>query len=228
MAAAGRPCSVGVSKDGTGPRDIPLLYEQARVALRVGLRLRGNGTVTSFAGLGLYRLISNVSEGELRAFVHDTLGPVLDLTEPVRSDLLKSLAVLASTRSHGRVRPPPPLPLQHHALQGDEAGEPSRRVRRRCSGRPANQRRAGNLADGRDRRRLRSAVRLGRPPRRAAAAFAGPGSLPRGARDHIGDWSGAAAAHCLQAPEVVDGAGHDRADPVADVRPAHALPIGPV
>jgi purine catabolism regulator len=68
------------------------------VALQVGLRLSGNGAVTSFAGLGLYRLLSSVSEAELRAFVQDTLGPVLELPGPVRADLLKSLTVLAGTR----------------------------------------------------------------------------------------------------------------------------------
>jgi PucR family transcriptional regulator, purine catabolism regulatory protein len=97
-ASTGRPYSVGVSQVGAGPLDIPRLYEEARVALQVGQRLAGSGAVTSFAGLGLYRLISNVSQAELRAFVHDTLGPVLDLPEPSRSDLLKSLAVLSSTR----------------------------------------------------------------------------------------------------------------------------------
>jgi purine catabolism regulator len=96
-ASTGQSYSVGVSQAGAGPPDIPRLYEQARVALQVGRRLRG-GAVTTFAGLGLYRLISNVSQAELRAFVHDTLGPVLDLPEPGRSDLLRSLAVLASTR----------------------------------------------------------------------------------------------------------------------------------
>jgi purine catabolism regulator len=96
--STGRAYSVGVSQVGAGPLDIPRLYEEARVALQVGQRLNGSGAVTSFAGLGLYRLISNVSQGELRAFVHDTLGPVLDLPEPARSDLLKSLAVLSSTR----------------------------------------------------------------------------------------------------------------------------------
>ncbi|MGH3201956.1 MAG: PucR family transcriptional regulator, partial [Streptosporangiaceae bacterium] len=97
-ASTGRAYSVGVSQVGTGPLDIPRRYEEARVALQVGRRLNGSGAVTSFAGLGLYRLISNVSQAELRAFVHDTLGPVLDLPEPARSDLLKSLAVLSSTR----------------------------------------------------------------------------------------------------------------------------------
>ena len=97
-ASTGRAYSVGVSPVGAGPLDIPRLYEEARVALQVGLRLAGRGAVTDFAGLGLYRLISHVSQAELRSFVHDTLGPVLDLPEPARSDLLKSLTVLSSTR----------------------------------------------------------------------------------------------------------------------------------
>jgi PucR family transcriptional regulator, purine catabolism regulatory protein len=97
-ASTGRVYSVGVSQVGAGPLDIPRLYEEARVALQVGQRLAGSGAVTNFAGLGLYRLISHVSQAELRAFVHDTLGPVLNLPEPTRSDLLKSLTVLSSTR----------------------------------------------------------------------------------------------------------------------------------
>jgi purine catabolism regulator len=96
--STGRAYSVGVSQAGTGPLDIPRRYEEARVALQVGQRLNGSSAVTNFAGLGLYRLISNVSQAELRAFVHDTLGPVLDLPEPTRSELLKSLAVLSATR----------------------------------------------------------------------------------------------------------------------------------
>jgi len=96
--ATGRPYSVGVSQAAAGPLDIPRLYEEARVALQVGQRLSGSGAVTNFAGLGLYRLLSNVSQAELRAFVQDTFGPVLELPEPARSDLLKSLAVLSSTR----------------------------------------------------------------------------------------------------------------------------------
>jgi PucR family transcriptional regulator, purine catabolism regulatory protein len=96
--STGRAYSVGVSQVAAGPLDIPRLYDEARVALKAGLRLSGSGAVTSFAGLGLYRLISNVSEAELRAYVQDTLGPVLALPEPARADLLKSLAVLASTR----------------------------------------------------------------------------------------------------------------------------------
>ena len=78
-ASTGRAYSVGVSQAAAGPLDIPRLYEEARVALQVGQRLSGSSAVTNFAGLGLYRLLSNVSQAELRTFVQDTLGPVLEL-----------------------------------------------------------------------------------------------------------------------------------------------------
>jgi purine catabolism regulator len=97
-AATGHSYCVGVSRAASIPKDIPRLYEEARVALNVGVRLSGAGHVTIFSELGLYRLISNVSQDELKAFVTDTLGPLLDLPEPSRSDLLKSLSVLSSTR----------------------------------------------------------------------------------------------------------------------------------
>lgn len=97
-ASTGRAYSIGVSQATAGTQEIPRLYEEARVALQAGLRLSGSGAVTSFAELGLYRLISNVSEAELRAFVQDTLGPVLALKDPARTDLLMSLSVLSGTR----------------------------------------------------------------------------------------------------------------------------------
>ncbi len=97
-SATRRLYSVGVSQVASSPEHIPRLYEEARLALQVGRRLSGDGAVTAFGGLGLYRLISNVSQAELRSFVHDTLGPVLDLSEPGRGDLLRTLAVFFDTR----------------------------------------------------------------------------------------------------------------------------------
>ena len=97
-AATRRVCSVGVSQVSVGPEDIPRLYEESRIALQVGRRLSGGGAVTGFGGLGLYRLIGSVSQAELRSFVHDTLAPVLDLPEPGRGELLRTLAVLFDTR----------------------------------------------------------------------------------------------------------------------------------
>jgi purine catabolism regulator len=96
-SATQRVYSVGVSQTGPGPGDIPRLYEEARIALRVGQRLTGSGAVTGFGGLGLYRLLCNVSQAELRSFLRDTLCPVLDLPEPGRTDLLKTLTALLDT-----------------------------------------------------------------------------------------------------------------------------------
>jgi PucR family transcriptional regulator, purine catabolism regulatory protein len=96
-AATRRVYSVGVSQVAASAGHIPRLYEEARIALQVGRRLSGDGAVTAFGGLGLYRLISNVSAAELRSFVRDTLGPVLDLPEPGRADLLRTLAVYFDT-----------------------------------------------------------------------------------------------------------------------------------
>jgi purine catabolism regulator len=95
--ATRRVYSVGVSQVAASAEHIPRLYEEARIALQVGRRLSGDGAVTAFGGLGLYRLISNVSPAELQSFVHDTLGPVLDLAEPARGDLLRTLAVFFDT-----------------------------------------------------------------------------------------------------------------------------------
>lgn len=93
-AATHRSYAVGLSQVGEGATDISRLYQEARTALRVGRRLSGEGAVTRFGGLGLHRLISNVGESELRSFLSDTLGPVLDLPEPLRVDLLHTLSVL--------------------------------------------------------------------------------------------------------------------------------------
>ena len=90
--------SVGVSQVSARPEEIPRLYEEARAALQIGRRLSGNGAVTGFGGLGLYRLISSVGRTELQAFIHDTLGPVLDLPEPARADMLRTLEVFFDTR----------------------------------------------------------------------------------------------------------------------------------
>ncbi|MFI0468928.1 PucR family transcriptional regulator [Saccharopolyspora sp. 5N102] len=90
--------SMGVSSPVDDPRLISVGYEQARKALHMGRRARGPGKVTSFADLGLFRLLSLVADvGELRRFVDDTLGPLLGLEERERAELLKTLDVLLSS-----------------------------------------------------------------------------------------------------------------------------------
>lgn len=90
--------SVGISGPGTAPDQIPRLYQEARVALAVGNRLTGAGAVTSYSRLGIYRLLCNVGPDDLRSFVIETLGPLLRLPQPSRSDLLTTLSALLENR----------------------------------------------------------------------------------------------------------------------------------
>ena len=93
--ATGSEFSFGVSRVFDSQGGIPQAYEQARSALRIGLRVEGSGYVTFFDDLGLFRLLSLVEDrAQLRAFVDDTLGGLLRLDEPERTDLLQTLEVL--------------------------------------------------------------------------------------------------------------------------------------
>jgi purine catabolism regulator len=90
--------SLGVSRPFDDPRLIPVRYEEARKALRMGRRSHGPGKVTLFAELGLFRLLSLIDDvGELREFVRDTLGDLIGLEARERTDLLRTLQVLLDT-----------------------------------------------------------------------------------------------------------------------------------
>lgn len=90
--------SLGFSRSSDNVADIPRLYQEARTALAVGRRLNGDGAVTGFSGLGLHRLLSNVDGNELRLFAEESLGPVLSLSDPIRTDFLATLSMLVNNR----------------------------------------------------------------------------------------------------------------------------------
>ncbi len=86
--------SVGVSRVAPGPADLPLAYGQAGTALRVGRRLHGTGSRTSFDRLGVHRLISLIpDQAEVRGFVADVLGELAG-TGAEQADLRRTLEVL--------------------------------------------------------------------------------------------------------------------------------------
>jgi purine catabolism regulator len=96
-----RPFSVGVSRVAHTLEDLPGAYAQARRAVEVGRRVNGGGSTTFFDQLGLHRLIALIPDGpegdaELRAFVHDVLGPLAERT-PEAADLRETLQVLLDT-----------------------------------------------------------------------------------------------------------------------------------
>jgi PucR family transcriptional regulator, purine catabolism regulatory protein len=92
-----RSFSTGVSRIIDSVADLPAAYEQARKAVLVGRRMRGEGALSHFDSLGVYRLLSLVTDSaELRAFATETLG-VLAEDAGDRADLRRTLQVLIDT-----------------------------------------------------------------------------------------------------------------------------------
>jgi purine catabolism regulator len=86
--------AIGVSRAYPGPAGIAVAYQEARMALRLGHRVSGPGAITAYGELGLFRLLAQVGDDELRKFADETLGPLLRLNEPERSEMLRTLEAL--------------------------------------------------------------------------------------------------------------------------------------
>ncbi|QXJ25364.1 PucR family transcriptional regulator ligand-binding domain-containing protein [Actinomadura graeca] len=96
--AVRRTFSTGISRTVTTPAALPEAYEQAVKAVRVGRQLHGAGARAHFDQLGVYRLLSLVSDpDELHAFVRETLGDLATDDEPELVDLRRTLQVLLET-----------------------------------------------------------------------------------------------------------------------------------
>ena len=95
-AALLRPgCSVTVGIGGVcaNAQAIARSYEQARRAVSTAVRFGKRGEVVAFDDLGLYRLLFHVSDAaELRGFVDQVLGPLLDYDRQRQSSLAPTLA----------------------------------------------------------------------------------------------------------------------------------------
>ncbi|GLW63114.1 CdaR family transcriptional regulator [Actinomadura rubrobrunea] len=93
-----RTFSTGISRTVRSPSALPEAYEQAVKAVRVGRQLHGDGARAHFDQLGVYRLLSLVSDPqELHAFVRETLGELAGDDEPELVDLRRTLQVLLET-----------------------------------------------------------------------------------------------------------------------------------
>ncbi|GAA2579056.1 PucR family transcriptional regulator ligand-binding domain-containing protein [Actinomadura fulvescens] len=93
-----RTFSTGISRTVGSPAALPEAYEQAVKAVRVGRQLHGSGARAHFDQLGVYRLLSLVSDPEeLHAFVRETLGELAGDEEPELVDLRRTLQVLLET-----------------------------------------------------------------------------------------------------------------------------------
>jgi DNA-binding PucR family transcriptional regulator len=95
------PLTVGIGGICHTPREISKSYAQARRAAEVALRFGRKGEVVNFDDLGLYRLIFQIEDrAELRAFVEQVLGPLLEYDRKHRTDFVRTIrAYLANNNS---------------------------------------------------------------------------------------------------------------------------------
>ncbi|WP_207474890.1 PucR family transcriptional regulator ligand-binding domain-containing protein [Tessaracoccus sp. SD287] len=89
-----RSFTTGISRPITTIGDLPRAYAEATESVVVGRRLHGNGSVTPFGSLGVFRLLSQVDPDELRNFALETLGPLASTDLPDAEDLRQTLSVL--------------------------------------------------------------------------------------------------------------------------------------
>ena len=86
------PLTIGLGGVCRAPREIARSYAQARRAAEVALRFGRRGEVVNFDDLGLYRLLFQIGDrAELRAFVEQVLGPLLEYDRKHRTDFLRTI-----------------------------------------------------------------------------------------------------------------------------------------
>jgi sugar diacid utilization regulator len=84
--------AIGVGGVCNAPSEVPRSYAEAKRALRVRLGSSSPSGVTVFEDLGLYRLLTvGDDDVELKQFVREWLGPLLDYDSTGRSDLVTTL-----------------------------------------------------------------------------------------------------------------------------------------
>jgi sugar diacid utilization regulator len=87
------PVTVGIGSQCKAPREIARSYAQARRAAEVALRFGRRGEVVTFEDLGFYRLLFQISDrNELRAFVDQVLGPLLEYDQKHRTDFVQTIS----------------------------------------------------------------------------------------------------------------------------------------
>jgi purine catabolism regulator len=84
--------TVGVGGACTSASAISRSYAQARRALETAQRFGRQGDVIAFEDLGVYRLLFHVTDPlELRGFIDQVLGPLIDYDERHSADLVRTL-----------------------------------------------------------------------------------------------------------------------------------------
>jgi purine catabolism regulator len=84
--------SVGAGRVGSGFEGVRQSHHEARQALMLGKRVRGNGQVTLFDQLGVYRLIFAAEHlPEMQGFLEETLGSLIAYDAQHGAELVRTL-----------------------------------------------------------------------------------------------------------------------------------------
>ena len=93
-----RSFTTGVSRPITSAADLPSAYDEALKAVSVGRQMHGEGALTHFDGLGIFRLLALVPDSaDLRRFVSEALGDLATDASRENADLRHTLTVLLDT-----------------------------------------------------------------------------------------------------------------------------------
>ena len=94
--AGGLTISAGISGFVPDPTHMDRGYQEALVALKVGRKLHGSGTVLHFRDVGTYRLLLDIWErdpGQIRALYEETIGPIDDYDLANGTQLVQTLSI---------------------------------------------------------------------------------------------------------------------------------------
>ncbi len=93
-----RSFTTGVSRPISSAADLPSAYDEALKAVSVGRQMYGEGALTHFDGLGIFRLLALVPDSaDLRRFVSEALGDLATDSSRENADLRQTLTVLLDT-----------------------------------------------------------------------------------------------------------------------------------
>jgi purine catabolism regulator len=87
--------SIGIGRPCNDPLKLHISYEEARQALIIGAKVWGQGTITHFEDLGVYRILHHhPDKAELDAFADEMLGKLIEYDRKRNTDLVETLDVL--------------------------------------------------------------------------------------------------------------------------------------
>lgn len=89
-----RAISLGIGRHHPGLRGLRASYREAEQAITIGRHLHGPGHVTSFAELGVYRLLFNLKDNpDLADFCRETLSALVEYDAKNGTELVRTLDV---------------------------------------------------------------------------------------------------------------------------------------